>query len=282
MDINLTVIIDNMVYVPGLRAEHGFCLFIETEEHKLLFDTGQSSLFIENSLKMGIELMDISKIVISHGHYDHTGGLLSLLEYAGKEIDVYAHPVIFEKKYSGRDREKTRYIGIPENRSIYEELGARFLMVDKPLEIEKNIFISGQIPRSSGFESVEEYFIKIVNGDYIHDDIPDDISLAVRTGEGNILVTGCAHSGLINTIDYAEQFTGVKEFKFICGGFHLSNRTEEQNLVLLKYLKKKNFGYIAPAHCTGAEATCLIKNQFGPRFLKSGVGVKFEFGISGL
>jgi 7,8-dihydropterin-6-yl-methyl-4-(beta-D-ribofuranosyl)aminobenzene 5'-phosphate synthase len=277
MTIRLKIIIDNLVSFSRLKAEHGFCVLIETADNKILFDTGQSSLLIENSLKMGIDLRDITKIVISHGHYDHTGGLLSLLEYIDKEVEVYAHPGIFEKKYSSKNKEKIEFIGIPEDKTFYEKLGAKFLLIDKPLEIEKSIFISGQIPRTSGFETVEEYFVKKIDDSFVKDEILDDISFIAASEGGNILITGCAHSGLINTIDCAEQITGIKEFKFINGGFHLSNKKEDYNLNAIKYLKEKKFEYISPAHCTGIAATCLIRNNFGSKVLNCGIGEEFMF-----
>jgi 7,8-dihydropterin-6-yl-methyl-4-(beta-D-ribofuranosyl)aminobenzene 5'-phosphate synthase len=279
MEIRLKIIVDNLISFSRLKAEHGFCMLIETADNKILFDTGQSSLLIENSLKMGIDLRDITKVVISHGHYDHTGGLLSLLEYIDREVEVFAHPGIFEKKYSRKNKEKIEFIGIPEDKTFYEKLGAKLLLVDKPLEIEKSIFISGQIPRTSDFENVEDYFVKKIDNIFVKDEILDDISIIICTGEGNILITGCAHSGLVNTIDYAEQITGVKEFKFINGGFHLSNKKEDYKLNVIKHLKEKKFTYISPAHCTGADATCLIKNHFGSKALDCGVGKEFEFKI---
>ena len=279
MDIRLKIIIDNLVFSPGLKAEHGFCMFIETPENRIIFDTGQSSLLVENSLKMGIDLGETTMVVISHGHYDHTGGLLSLLEYIGKDIEVYAHPGIFDRKYSGRDKEKIKYIGIPEEKALYQKLGAKFVFVDKPFQIEKNIFISGQIPRLSGFEDVGGAFVRKIGDNFVKDDILDDISFIINTGGGNILITGCSHSGLLNTIDNAQNITGLNEFKLICGGFHLANKGNGYVMDLIKHLEEKEFEAIAPAHCTGTDATCLIKNNFGQKVLECSTGRVFEFNI---
>ena len=161
MDISVKVIVDNIVFRPRLKAEHGLSLLISIPQGLILFDTGQSSLLLENSLKSGIDLNQVSKIVISHGHYDHTGGLLSILSYLKKEVEVFANPDIFEDKYSRNADSGMRYIGIPEKRSIYEEMGARFKFYDSAVEIEKNVYFSGCNSQGiSSFEEVEGSFVK--------------------------------------------------------------------------------------------------------------------------
>jgi 7,8-dihydropterin-6-yl-methyl-4-(beta-D-ribofuranosyl)aminobenzene 5'-phosphate synthase len=277
MKVKLKILIDNVVYRSGLKAEHGFSVLIETPGNMILFDTGQSSMLIENSLKLGIDLKKITKIVLSHGHYDHTGGLLSLLEYIDKEIQVYAHPCIFERKYSRKEKQNIRYIGITEERSFYEKIGARFLMVEEPLAIEDGIILSGQVPRISDFETVESDFVIKENGRFIKDEILDDISLSASSGNGNILITGCAHSGLINIIRHIEIITGVKKFKFIGGGFHLFGKQEIYVLKTLDALRKTGFDYILPAHCTGIAPACLIRKHYGSMVLDAGVGAGYEF-----
>jgi len=113
-ELKISVLVDNYVTIPGLKAEHGLSILIETGLHKILFDCGQSSLLIENAKKLNLGLMDLDKIVLSHGHYDHTGGLASLLEYIGKEIEIYAHTDIFDKKYSRKGNEKPKYMVFPK------------------------------------------------------------------------------------------------------------------------------------------------------------------------
>ena len=147
--IKLTILVDNYVNSQKLKAEHGLSILIEDDNEKVLFDCGQSDLILSNAKILGIDLNGITKIVLSHGHYDHTGGLLPLLKYLNKEIDIYAHPLVFEEKFSEykdfNGFSTNRYIGIPERAEIYEKKGARFLLSKDPVQISDSIYLSGQI-----------------------------------------------------------------------------------------------------------------------------------------
>ena len=158
-------------------------------------------------------------------------------------------------------------------------MGAKFRFYDSAVEIEKNVYFSGTIPRVSGFEEVEDSFVKKEEDKYIKDNIYDDGSLIIAGKKGNILITGCSHSGLINTLEYAGSITGKNEFDFIIGGLHLSGKNDEYIDKTIGYLENTDFRFMAPAHCTGLDAASRLKNVFHKRILTTGVGTEYCFDI---
>ena len=146
--ITITVLVENKVSRGGLIAEHGLSIWIETESGNLLWDTGQSRLLLANAQKLGIDLTTTSHIVISHGHYDHTGGLAEVLKLRGK-VDVHIHPHVFLERFSvikTRNKETKRFIGMPHKKTYLEFLGAHFIANQGVTEVGKNILLSGEVP----------------------------------------------------------------------------------------------------------------------------------------
>jgi len=173
-----TVVENTSASKPKFKAEHGLSIFIETEKEKFFFDTGQSDVFIYNAKLLNIDLTKINKVVLSHGHYDHGGGLKYLLDYA-KPV-VYGHPEIFRDRYSKlSDTGKLRYLGI-EKREFYEERGVKFVLDDKPMEVSKNIYTTGFEEMTTDFEEVDKNFVYKKNGVYEKDDVTDDMSLNLK------------------------------------------------------------------------------------------------------
>jgi len=290
--MKITSLTDNSVYVPGLKAEHGLSLFIETVNDKILFDCGQSGILLENAEKSGIDLKETNKIVISHGHYDHTGGLMDVLKYIGKETRVYCSPKIFENKMAGTKNGEEikgfRYVGISGKKQEFEEYGAVFNFIEQSSEISRNIFLSGAVKRV--FPNQEEgncFFIK-ENGLTLTDEMSDEISLYYFDEDINLIITGCAHKGIINIIlhseeiaekmilkdkDKADKKSRHLSRKFIIGGFHLAGENSEYIEKVIKEFEKFEIKKIIPMHCTGFNASCLLKNAFRD---------KCEFGRTGL
>ena len=172
----------------GIIGEHGLSVLVERDGHKILFDTGQGFSIVHNADILGVKLQGIEKIVLSHGHYDHTGGLREVLRRTG-EVEVIAHPDILEAKYAKRDRHPLRYIGIPFNISELESLGARFKFEKLPVRVAPGVITTGEIERKNSFEQVDSNLYVKRNGLLEKDRMLDDQALVIETGKGLIAVS---------------------------------------------------------------------------------------------
>lgn len=244
------------------RAEHGLSYFIEFEEHRILFDTGQSDLFLENAEKMGLKIENPDCIVLSHGHFDHGNGL----EYLDHG-NMVCHPGCFVKRFG---KNNSRYIGL---KNTMEELSAKFNITTSagPWPLGKKILFLGKIPRSTDFESVNTTFI-FENGN--PDFVEDDSAVAMILPDGLFIVTGCGHAGIVNTIEHARKITGVNRISGIMGGFHL-REIDVQTLETVRYLKENNVRHVLPSHCTELPALTAFYSNFGIRQIKTGDVLEF-------
>ncbi|RUM33310.1 MAG: MBL fold metallo-hydrolase [Archaeoglobus sp.] len=242
-----------------LLAEWGFSALVGD----VLFDTGQNVAAIQNSRTMGVD--DFSCIVLSHGHYDHTGALQSFLEIYGRK-KVYMHPDAWLPRVY-----RETPIGIPWQKSEIECLGDIVEHVE-PVEVSKGITALGEIPRNEKDLGIGKI---LKNGVWQDDKIMDDQSLVVKTKDGLLLVLGCCHAGLKNTVDYAEEVC-CDEVKFILGGTHLVGLKDDEVREVASWLKKK-IEMLAPCHCTGFKAEAILFNELRNKFAFAGVGSVFEF-----
>ncbi|MHC1568205.1 MAG: MBL fold metallo-hydrolase [Candidatus Syntropharchaeia archaeon] len=271
--MKITTLSENTAAFPEILAEHGISILIESKEGKILFDTGQSISVVHNSNSLGIDLSDLECIVLSHGHYDHTGGLGEVLRRTG-EIEIFAHPDVFQKKYVKR-KEGKRYIGIPYTREWLESRGAKFKTRKKPVEILDNIIATGEIERKS-FEEVDRSLYVMDGDNFIRDEVLDDQALIVRTEKGLFILLGCAHSGVINTIEHAMEITGEKRVYGVVGGTHLGFSDEKRIEETIKFLKRYEIERIGVSHCTGMKASVKFASVFKERFFFNNAGVRFE------
>ncbi len=277
MTTRLTILCENSAGIPfGVIGEHGFACFVETPDGNYLFDTGQGFGIIQNSLALNKDLRSINAIMISHGHYDHTGGLPAVLKFKG-EVDVYGHPDIFsERIWSSGD--KSRFVGIPYRRVYLKSLGANFRLGNEMVTVGPGVFLTGEIPRHSTFEKGDSNMTAILpNGSTIHPDpLKDDLSLIVDSSEGLIIVFGCAHAGMINIIEYALAQTQRDHIHAIIGGTHLGFSSDEQFEETLKVIDRYQIERIGVSHCTGFPKAAMLHAQLGERFFFGNVGTVLE------
>jgi len=278
MKPRITVLCENTVGKLVGLGEHGFSAFIETDRGNYLFDTGTGRSVVGNSLALGKDLRSVRKIFLSHGHYDHSGGLAEVLKLTGP-VDVHAHPHIFldrkaVHKEDGMD--KIKFVGLPFKRSYLETLGARFILKTDFHPVEEGMFLTGEVPRVTPFEKPSTTLFTEINGNTAQDVFPDDQALILDTDKGLILVLGCAHAGMINTVQHVIQKTGKEKFFAILGGTHLDFMDPEQLEESIHVLKKMDLARISVCHCTGMRAAFRLQQEFGDRFTYGCVGSVIE------
>jgi 7,8-dihydropterin-6-yl-methyl-4-(beta-D-ribofuranosyl)aminobenzene 5'-phosphate synthase len=220
--MRITIICENTVGRRIGLGEHGFSAFIETDRGNYLFDTGSGHSVVGNSLELNKDLRTIQKLFLSHGHYDHTGGLPEVLKLRGK-VDVHAHPHVFLDRVhmiKENEKETRKFVGLPYKKKYLESLGANFIFNKDFMEVEKGVFLTGEVPRKTSFEKPDPTLFSEKEGKTDQDLFWDDQSLVLDTDNGLILILGCAHSGMINIINYVIHKTGKEKFYAILGGTH--------------------------------------------------------------
>ena len=277
--MKVTVIIDNAV-LPGARqpllAEHGLSLLIEHAGKKILFDTGQSSAVVSNLSLLGFRPSELDILVVSHGHYDHTGGIFHVLQHARKKIPVYAHPGIFQPRYSITG-EQRRFAGIPHKQELLTALGAEWCFVDKPTEIISGLWVSGRIPRNTDYEMGDTRLVTCAaDGVECQDKIEDDTSLFYASPRGLVVIGGCTHAGLVNTVRRGLEVTGTSRLAGWIGGTHLGPVSKEQQGKTLAQLAEFGPEFVAANHCTGFAMMAKLYECFGDRFIPAFVSTVID------
>lgn len=273
MGLRITTLSDNTAGRGRFLAEWGLSFLVETDEVNILFDTGKSISASHNAATVRFDLNQIDKVVLSHGHNDHTGGLRQILRKMKKEVEIIAHPDIWSAKYRRRQGEADKYIGIPFQRQKLESLGARFNLTTKPLKITDSIMTTGEIPMVTEFEQIDPNLFVKEDGGLQPDKLLDDLALVIKTGAGLVVVLGCAHHGIINTLYHAQQLTGVKSIHAILGGAHLISASKERIRLTIAALKELGVQRLGLCHCTDMPAACLLAQEFGDRFFFNKAGI---------
>ncbi len=279
MSFKITVLCENTVARPGLVGEHGFAAYVETPAGMLLFDTGQGMALAANSIALKKDLSRVSQVVLSHGHYDHTGGLLAFLGMHGP-CDIVAHPDVLSERYwamPGNDAQKPVSIGMPWHEAYLTSRGANFRWVEDFSELMPGVFVTGVVPRTTEFETGDPRMRVRKDGSWVPDPFLDDYSLALKTDRGLVVVLGCAHAGLINILDHVIRRTGENRIHAILGGTHLGFYPEEHLDETLRVLQKYEVELLAVSHCTGQAAAARLAGELGDRFSFGHVG--FELAV---
>ena len=235
----------------GLTAEHGFSVWLSLPDCQILFDTGVGTTIKDNSRALGIDIATADFLVTSHGHYDHTGGLPFVLEQ-NTTCQIIAHAGILQERYRCLPNAEPKYIGVqPEAKeALANHPKDRLKQIDQPFAIATRMGLTGTIPRNTPFEDVGgPFYLDPAKGRA--DTLPDDMALWLITECGLFILTGCCHSGLINTVEHIKKHTGVEQVVGIMGGLHLHNASAQRLALTTAYLQKLAPQYLLLGHCTG-------------------------------
>ena len=286
--MKLTILVDNNTIIDRyLSGEPGVSYLIETEDIKILFDTGYSDMFIQNAKKLNINLLDIDYLVLSHGHIDHTGGLDPLLKlYAeesfehialkGRSIkrkkpNLVAHPDTLLRKYIPDTVEIGTFIG-KENLYPFFDLNLN----RSPVKITEKLLFLGEIERKNNFEALEPIGKTVIKGQESPDFLLDDSAMVYASEKGLVIITGCSHAGICNIISYAQKITGISKIVDVIGGFHLLDPPEMQMKETTSFIKNIKPETMHACHCTDLHSKIKLSNVVKLEEVGSGLVLEYS------
>lgn len=274
--VYITTLVENSVNVAGLKAEHGLAFLIRGPGVRLLFDAGQSDLLAGNARKMGLHLRQIDGIALSHGHYDHTGGIEAVLAESPR-ARFFLHPAAPRAKYTLNADGTSRSAGMPPGSvAALERLSPLVTWTTNPTELAEGIFLTGQIPRHRDFEDTGGRFF-LDDAGRRPDPLEDDQALFFGTARGTIVVLGCGHAGVVNTLDYVSQLTRGRPILAVIGGMHLLSAGPDRMRKTMEALARFDISRFIPAHCTGMNAIGRLWAAYPERCSLCPVGTTLEF-----
>jgi 7,8-dihydropterin-6-yl-methyl-4-(beta-D-ribofuranosyl)aminobenzene 5'-phosphate synthase len=275
--ISITILSENTAgHDRGLLGEHGFSALVVSEGKQFLFDTGQGSAILNNMARLGLNVNDLDLIALSHGHWDHSGGLFDVISSRQKNIPVYCHPDVFKERYYIKD-EKINFAGIPHPKTMLEAAGADFKFNSDVFLLANNVYLTGRVPMVNNYEVAATQLFTKVGGDLECDLVSDEQSMIIVGNNGLVVLVGCAHPGIINIIDYAKKITGVSKVQAVVGGTHLMFHAQDQITATISALSEISPSIIATAHCTGMKANGLLQAHFLDNFVECKVGTRLCF-----
>ncbi len=274
MTATLTILSDNHA-VPGLEAEHGFALWIEADGCRILFDTGAGQAFLDNARTLGIDPATADAVVLSHGHYDHTGNLAVVLERA-PQTALYCHPECASKRYSIHDTPKPVGMPLEAGVAVSAMRAKKRHHVTHPTALGAGIWLTGPVPRVTAFEDTGGPFFVDSQG-HEPDLIPDDLSLWLRTSAGLVVCLGCCHAGVINTLRQITAVSGEPRIVALIGGMHLVHADSERLERTAEALGAYAIGQIIACHCTGETAVTFLTGRLGGCVEQGYAGWKRDF-----
>ncbi len=277
MSVRITCLVENSVRLgTRLWGEHGLSVLLETPEGRVLFDTGQSGVVLRHNLgEASISLRGINAIALSHGHYDHTGGLDAALKGTG-HVPIFAHPDIFTPRFSLRPGGSLKPIGIPFDRNWLTGLGADWRLSREPQEVIPGVFTTGEVPRREPLEETGDKDMVIRSGDSIvRDPLLDDMSLVVDMPDGLLVLLGCCHAGVMNTLRHISETFRGKRVLAVMGGTHLAKASEDRLVATERALQ--DIPHIGLSHCTGVPVIARFMERFPEKAFVFQAGTVLEF-----
>ena len=287
-----------------LLAEHGYSVLIRTEPEgmNILWDAGVSKVaLIENIRRMRLDVSVIEMIALSHGHFDHYAAMTEVLHemngppqpkewgtaiaeeelanwIAARQIPIVAHPAAFRERWWKKDDGTLVGPESPPPQEAWQAAGAKMIYSQSPYRLADGCWTTGFIPRRSFEQSGRPTNMRYREGpDFILDDMEDDQAIVMHVKEkGLVVLSGCAHSGIVNTVEHAREFTGIDRVYAILGGFHLATAEDDEIEKTIAYLKDIKPVHVVPSHCTGFRATSRIAQEISEAFIEGVVGATYH------
>lgn len=274
-EVQITALVNDRVRARGLLAEHGLSLWIRLPDCCVLFDTGQTGLVRSNAERLQIDVESADALVLSHGHYDHTGGVDAVLPGACSTT-VFVHPSAFGSKFSCNADAASRYLGMPDSTRRALEQRADCVATSAPVEVGGGLSLTGTVPRVTDYEDAGGPFFK--DRDCKQPDmLMDDQAGFIDTPAGVVVIVGCAHAGLINTLWYIRELMPGRSIHAVIGGTHLAGADERRMQNTVEALREFDVRYLIPMHCTGFAAAARLWSELPGRVSTLPAGGTLEF-----
>lgn len=264
-------------------ARFGFSALLElraeTVEKHILYDTNQAAEPIAHNLELlGKSLDRVSTIYLSHCHYDHTDGLTGILEAMGRHVPIVCHPEIF-RPCMEINPDGIRHIGITgQPQATLEQLGATFTFTREPLNLMTGVTSTGEIERVTSFEILEDLWTTDENDQIVQDHELDDSAVVLNFPEGLVIITGCCHAGIVNTMTHAKNITGVDKIHAVIGGLHFIDAPEEKIEKSIEALNEEA-EWVFGGHCTGFHGLNRLANALGPKMIRMHTGMVIDLPV---
>ena len=276
--LRIAILVDDQA-TNGLTAEHGFSLWVEADDQRILFDTGLATALLTNADRMGISLNQTDHLVLSHGHDDHTGGIKDVLSRS-PDVHVHCHPAAVLPRYTKRgDQLVSLAMPAAARRALGDMPPERLDWTTGSRSLFPGVGITGPIPRLAHFEEAYGHYLLDADGTAV-DQFEDDMALWLNTSEGLVVCVGCCHAGLVNTLNSARRCSHTSHLHAVIGGFHLLRASDERLQCTLAALTELRPDLIIPCHCTGNRFVEALRLEFGGRVSAGRAGATYVFGGS--
>ncbi|MGN0702437.1 MAG: MBL fold metallo-hydrolase [Lentihominibacter sp.] len=269
--MKFSFLVENKTDNPGIMAEHGLSIYIETAEKRILFDGGATNLLVNNSEAMGIDLGNADMAVVSHGHYDHTGGFPAF-HRINPSAPIYIHRNALRVSYGTEGKP----CSIAWSDEELKELSQQLCFTDGPVTVTENIRITGTVSAGDDFTPTESFYV-IEKGKPVHDDMSHEQCLVIREPEGLYIFSGCSHRGVINALNAGKAMFPGERVAVLVAGMHLYSASEEDRSRVIDEILRENIDRVMPVHCTGINAICQLKSAMGDRCTVATAGDVFTF-----